>query len=64
VGVYLAGDVGVPVGFADVFAIGANDVANSFSTAVASKTTPHRQAIVLDLSAEFPWALVLGSTVV
>jgi sodium-dependent phosphate transporter len=49
--------------FADSFAIGANDVANSFSTAVASKTITHRQAIVLALFAEFTGALVLGSSV-
>ena len=42
---------------------GANDVANSFSTAVASKTITHKQAIVLALFAEFTGAMVLGSSV-
>ncbi|KAJ1486003.1 hypothetical protein T484DRAFT_1791476 [Baffinella frigidus] len=54
-------DVGVPwlyPGFAvlafvwsaaDSFGIGANDVANSFSTAVASGTLNHRQAVVVAL---------------
>ena len=42
---------------------GANDVANSFSTAVASKTLTHRQAIILALFAEFTGAMVLGSSV-
>ena len=41
-------------------ATGANDVANSFSTAVAAKTITHRQAIVLAFFAEFTGAMVLG----
>jgi phosphate/sulfate permease len=44
-------------------ATGANDVANSFSTAVAAKTITHRQAIVLAFFAEFTGAMVLGSSV-
>ena len=50
-------------GFFDSFAIGANDVANSFSTAVAAGTLSHRTAVGLALVAEFAGAMVLGSAV-
>jgi len=49
--------------FVDAYGIGANDVANSFSTAVASGTITHSTAIKIALFAEFLGALILGSSV-
>jgi len=45
------------------FAIGANDVANSFATAVASKSIKLWQACIIACFAEFAGALLLGSGV-
>ena len=50
-------------GLESAWCAGANDVANSFSTAVASKTLTHRQAVTIALFAEFTGAMVLGSSV-
>lgn len=47
----------------DAFAIGANDVANSFATSVASKSIKLWQACVIACFAEFLGALLLGSGV-
>ncbi|EKX54409.1 hypothetical protein GUITHDRAFT_99889 [Guillardia theta CCMP2712] len=49
--------------FIDAYGIGANDVANSFSTAVASRTITHKQAVAIALFAEAFGAIVLGSSV-
>ncbi|KAI9029243.1 solute carrier family 20 [Hyaloraphidium curvatum] len=53
---------GLFVAFADAYAIGANDVANSFSTAVASKTITLRQAVYIAVVAEFLGAFLLGKS--
>ncbi len=41
--------LGLIFAFMDAYAIGANDVANSFSTAVASKTITMRTAVIIAL---------------
>jgi len=43
------------------YAIGANDVANSFSTAVASKTITMKTAVIIAIFMEFGGAFLLGS---
>lgn len=47
----------------DAFAIGANDVANSFATSVAAKSIKLWQSLVIACFAEFLGALLLGSGV-
>lgn len=46
----------------DAYSIGANDVANSFSTAVASKTITMKTAVIIALFTEFLGALLLGKS--
>ncbi|CAI2181516.1 12932_t:CDS:2 [Funneliformis geosporum] len=53
--------VGALVAFADGFGIGANDVANSFSTSVGSRSLSLRQACGIAIFTEFFGAFLLGS---
>ncbi|KXS19448.1 phosphate transporter [Gonapodya prolifera JEL478] len=52
--------VGLIQAFVDAYGIGANDVANSFATAVASKTISLRTACIIATFAEFLGAVLLG----
>ncbi|KUK03214.1 MAG: Phosphate transporter [Thermotoga sp. 50_1627] len=52
------------VGFMMAFSIGANDVANSMSTAVGSRAITPRQAVMIAAILEFLGALMFGSHVV
>eukprot|EP00741_Cyanophora_paradoxa_P000380 tig00000404_g371.t1 len=52
--------IGVILSFIDAYAIGANDVANSFANAVAAKTISLRTASVIAVFAEFLGAFLLG----
>ncbi|KAI9015941.1 phosphate-repressible phosphate permease [Hyaloraphidium curvatum] len=54
--------LGMVFAFLDAYSIGANDVANSFSTAVASKTITLKQAVIIALFAEFLGAFLLGKS--
>ncbi|CED82617.1 Na /Pi symporter [Phaffia rhodozyma] len=54
---------GLIFAFLDAYGIGANDVANSFATAIASKSLTFKQAIVLGGLCEFLGALLLGAKV-
>src|ERR1043166_9625650 len=53
--------VGSIVAFGDGFGIGANDVANSFSTSVGSRSLTLKQACVIAVFTEFLGAFLLGS---
>ncbi|KAL6613487.1 phosphate transporter [Neocallimastix sp. 'constans'] len=53
--------IGLIFAFMDAFGIGANDVANSFSTSVASKSLTLKQACFIAVFTEFLGALLLGS---
>jgi hypothetical protein len=53
--------VGALIAFADGFGIGANDVANSFSTSVGSRSITFKQAASIAIFSEFLGALLLGS---
>ncbi|RGB43156.1 phosphate transporter [Rhizophagus diaphanus] len=53
--------VGALIAFADGFGIGANDVANSFSTSVGSRSITFKQAACIAVFTEFLGALLLGS---
>ncbi|ORY55397.1 phosphate transporter [Neocallimastix californiae] len=53
--------IGLIFAFMDAFGIGANDVANSFSTSVASKSLTLKQACFIAVFTEFFGALLLGS---
>ncbi|OUM57863.1 hypothetical protein PIROE2DRAFT_21433 [Piromyces sp. E2] len=53
--------IGLIFAFMDAFGIGANDVANSFSTSVASKSLTLKQACVIAIFTEFLGAFLLGS---
>ncbi|KAL1914336.1 uncharacterized protein VTP21DRAFT_8975 [Calcarisporiella thermophila] len=55
--------VGLVVSIADAFGIGANDVANSFSTSVGSRSITLAQACVIALFTEFTGAVLLGAGV-
>ncbi|KAJ9057556.1 hypothetical protein DSO57_1021629 [Entomophthora muscae] len=52
--------LGLIVAAIDAFGIGANDVANSFATAVSSKSLTLRQACVIAVFTEFLGAFLLG----
>jgi len=52
--------LGIVFAFADAFNIGANDVANSFSTSVSSRSLTLRQAAVIATFCEVP--VVLNNT--
>lgn len=52
--------VGLIVAAMDAYGIGANDVANSFATAVSSKSLTLRQACMIALFTEFFGAFLLG----
>ncbi|KXS20648.1 phosphate transporter [Gonapodya prolifera JEL478] len=54
--------LGLIQAFLDAYGIGANDVANSFATAVASKTISLRTACIIATFAEFLGALLLGKS--
>src|SRR6266540_3191523 len=53
--------VGAIVAFADGYGIGANDVANSFSTSVGSRSLTLKQACAIAIFTEFFGAFLLGS---
>jgi phosphate/sulfate permease len=53
--------LGIILAFADGFGIGANDVANSFSTSVSSKSLTLKQACIIAIFAEFLGAFLLGA---
>ncbi|CAG8671548.1 14491_t:CDS:2 [Funneliformis caledonium] len=53
--------LGLVVAFADGFGIGANDVANSFSTSVGSRSLTLRQACTIAFFTEFLGSFLLGS---
>ncbi|KAJ3094860.1 hypothetical protein HDU96_001432, partial [Phlyctochytrium bullatum] len=48
-------------GFLDAYAIGANDVANSFATSVGSRSLTLWQAVVIAIFTEFGGAIALGA---
>ncbi|RIA79341.1 phosphate transporter [Glomus cerebriforme] len=52
--------LGIIVAFADGFGIGANDVANSFSTSVGSKSLTLKQACTIAVFTEFGGAFLFG----
>ncbi len=45
------------------FGLGANDVSNSFSTTIGSKTLPMSKALMLAVPAEFLGAILFGKYV-
>lgn len=53
--------IGAIIAFADGFGIGANDVANSFSTSVGSRSLTLKQACMIAVFTEFLGAFLLGS---
>src|SRR6266542_2914770 len=53
--------VGLIAAFGDGFGIGANDVANSFSTSVGSRSLTLRQACIIAIFTEFLGAFLLGA---
>ncbi len=55
--------IGIVLGFAMAFAIGANDVANSMATAVGAKAITPKQAVLIAAVLEFLGALLFGSHV-
>ncbi|GME74731.1 unnamed protein product [Ambrosiozyma monospora] len=55
--------IGVMFAFLDAFNIGANDVANSFSSSVASRCLKYWQAMLLAAIMEFLGAVLVGSRV-
>mmetsp|Transcript_2026 Transcript_2026/g.4666 ORF Transcript_2026/g.4666 Transcript_2026/m.4666 type:complete len:532 (-) Transcript_2026:46-1641(-) len=55
--------IGLVIAGIDAFGVGANDVANAFANAVASRTLTLRQACLIALFSEFFGALLLGSSV-
>lgn len=55
--------IGVIFGFLDAFNIGANDVANSFSSSISSRSLKYWQAMVLAAICEFLGAVLAGSRV-
>ncbi|KAJ3343003.1 hypothetical protein HDU93_000173 [Gonapodya sp. JEL0774] len=54
--------LGLIQAFLDAYGIGANDVANSFATAVASKTISLRTACIIATFTEFGGAMLLGKS--
>jgi len=52
--------LGIIVSFADGFGIGANDVANSFSTSVGSRSLTLKQACTIAVFTEFGGAFLFG----
>jgi phosphate/sulfate permease len=52
--------LGVIMAFADGFSIGANDVANSFSTSVGSRSLTLKQACTIAVFTEFGGAFLFG----
>lgn len=55
--------IGIIFAFLDAFNIGANDVANSFSSSVSSRSLKYWQAMVLAAIMEFLGALLVGNRV-
>lgn len=55
--------IGFIAGFVYAFGIGANDVANSFASSVASKSLTLKQAVYVAAVCEFGGALLLGASV-
>lgn len=55
--------IGIIFAFLDAFNIGANDVANSFSSSVSSRSLKYWQAMVLAALMEFLGALLVGNRV-
>ncbi|CAI2182876.1 11891_t:CDS:2 [Funneliformis geosporum] len=53
--------LGIVVAFADGFGIGANDVANSFSTSVGSRSLTLKQACAIAFFTEFLGSFLLGA---
>jgi sodium-dependent phosphate transporter len=56
--------VGMIFAFLDAYGIGANDVANSFATAVGSRSLSLMQACIIALFTEFLGAILLGAETV
>src|SRR5947208_8893478 len=52
--------LGIIMSFADGFGIGANDVANSFSTSVGSRSLTLKQACTIAVFTEFGGAFLFG----
>src|ERR1043166_5895922 len=52
--------LGMIVAFGDGFGIGANDVANSFSTSVGSRSLSLKQACIIAVFTEFGGAFIFG----
>ncbi|KAL1914922.1 uncharacterized protein VTP21DRAFT_7838 [Calcarisporiella thermophila] len=55
--------IGIVVAIADAYGIGANDVANSFSTSVGSRSITLAQACIIAIFTEFLGAVLLGAGV-
>ena len=55
--------LGLCFAFLDAFGIGANDVANSFATSVASRTLTLGRACLIAVFTEFLGAVILGANV-
>eukprot|EP01084_Bolivina_argentea_P153013 266800_1 len=58
------GIVGAIGAFIAAFGLGANDVSNSFSTTIGSKTLPMSKALMLAVPAEFLGAILFGNRLV
>ena len=56
--------IGMIFAFLDAYGIGANDVANSFATAVGSRSLTLMQAVIIALFTEFLGAVLLGAETV